>query len=542
MNSCQVTVISPLPPKSFLSVFSQHDLAFFFSDRDHTIFLVGGCIENWLATIIAGFRCNMYSTFLQRHLPRPQASFSLCLWTNLLIAQSTAATNVFTSYANDFVDPTYAAAGQYPSNLGGAQDTIVAWANEMNSYGPWSVTDKPVVAPSGNKHDYMSWAPYQWPDCSHVGNKTILTPQQIWTTCPYVFRDGLVNPDRTTIDDFQSFFNLSDAVLYNALAFTFQNQSSSVYSQNIVKFINTWFLDTNTSMNPNLNYAQMNRGPNGQTGEYTGILDLRGFAKIASGILILRKRGSSDWTADIDSQMVAWCEEYISWLQTAPMAKQAATAKNNHGTFYVNQLAALKLIVNDMAGAIALGRGYFGGIYKGQIASNGNQPLEASRSRPYHYRNFNIAGMITNARLLKYADPTSNDWNTTSQGATIQTAVDFLMMTNPSATSEANVTAEIYPNVAAIAATYGDPTGKYVQFLNSSGFPYGQDASFLWDQPLAGGTTRAGSSNANANAGKPPSSIGSSPSALSTNPAMRSERRLPLLSGFLVVLGWRLWG
>ncbi|KAJ7450854.1 chondroitin AC/alginate lyase [Mycena latifolia] len=474
--------------------------------------------------------------FFQRSRPRPQAALSIyfLLLANLLITQPATATNVFTSYANDFVNPTIATAGQYASNLGGAQDTIVTWAAEMNSYGPWSVTNKPVLAPSGDKHDYMSWAPYQWPDCSHAGNTTVLTPEQMWKTCAYVFRDGQVNPDRTTINDFQSFFNLSDAVLYNALASTFQNQSSSVYSQNVVKFINTWFLDADTAMNPNLNYAQMNRGPNGQTGEYTGILDLRGFAKIASGILILRKSGNTDWTADIDSKMVAWCTTYINWLQTAPTAKQAAAAKNNHGTFYVNQLAAIKLIVNDTAGAITLGRGYFGGIYKGQMQSNGNQPMEASRSRPYHYRNFNIAGMITNARILKYADPTSNDWNTTSNGSTIQTAVDFLMTTNPAATSETNVTAEIYPNVAAVAATYGDPTGKYVNFLQSSGFPYAQDASFLWDQPLAGGSPSANGA----------SSSGSSNSPATTQPsgaAMRPRLTLWVLNGILLAVGWRLW-
>lgn len=67
------------------------------------------------------------------YLPSPLCRFLLL--TNLLIVH---ATNTFTCYANDFVDPTYAAAGQYPSNLGGAEDTIVAWAEEMNSYGPWS--------------------------------------------------------------------------------------------------------------------------------------------------------------------------------------------------------------------------------------------------------------------------------------------------------------------------------------------------------------------------------------------------------------------
>lgn len=479
-----------------------------------------------------------YKMFQRSNIAFPYPTHSFCLWllTILLIVPQAVATNTFTGYANEFVDPTHAA-GQYASNLRGAQDTIVAWANEMNSYGPWSVTNKPVVAPSGNKHDYMSWAPYQWPDCSKVGNKTVLSPPTMWKTCPYVFRDGQVNPDRTTINDFQSFFNLSDAVLYNALAFTFQNQTSSVYSQNVAKYITTWFLDPNTAMNPNLIYAQMNRGPSGQTGSFTGILDLRGFAKIASGILILRQHGSSDWTADIDGQMVAWCKKYINWLQTAPTAKQAAAATNNHGTFYVNQLMALKLIANDTAGATTLGRGYFGGIYKGQIQSNGDQPMEASRSRPYHYRNFNIAGMITNARLLKYADPTSNDWNTTSHGATIQTAIDFLMTTNPTATNEANVTAEIYPNVAAVAATYGDPSGKYVKFLNTSGFPYADDASFLWDQPLAGGILSAGS-NANPDSTK---NTGSSSSSSSAIPANGTGLRLWMFNGLLLALGWWLW-
>ncbi|KAJ7700499.1 alginate lyase-domain-containing protein [Mycena rosella] len=487
-----------------------------------------------------------------RGAPLAAPSFCLLLLATFLIAQPVAATNPFTQYANDFVNPTIAAAGQYATNLGGAQDTIVAWANEMTSYGPWSVTNKSVLAPSGDKHDYMSWAPYQWPDCSHAGNTTVLTPEQsnirdhgprvnlsnrviVWKTCAYVFRDGQVNPDRTTINDFQSFFNLSDAVLYNALSSTFQNGSSSVYSQNVVKFVNTWFLDADTFMNPNLNYAQMERGPTGQTGDYTGVLDLRGFAKIASGILILRKSGNTDWTSDVDSQMVAWCTKYINWLETAPTAKTAAAAKNNHGTFYVNQLAAIKLLVNDTAGAMTTGRGYFGGIYKNQIAANGDQPMEASRSRPYHYRNFNIAGMITNARILKYADPTSNDWNTTSNGSTIQTAVDFLMTTNPAATSETNVTAEIYPNIAAVASTYGDPTGKYVNFLNSSGFPYSQDATFLWDQPLAGGTPRA-DAGGNSSTGSGGSTSKTPPSGAAMRPVLSAWG----LTGVLLTLGWRL--
>ncbi|KAJ7291562.1 chondroitin AC/alginate lyase [Mycena rebaudengoi] len=403
----------------------------------------------------------------------------LLLATLLAITRPALAITPYVTYANDFVDPDYIAAAHYSSNLRGAQETIVQWADELSAYGPWSVTDKPVVAPSGDKHDYMSWAPYQWPDCSKMGNKTEMSPSDVSKKCAYVFRDGRVNPDRSTIQDSISFFNLSDAILYSAIASTFKFEDASLPALMAVNFLSAWFLDEDTAMNPNLNYAQMIRGPTGQMGAYMGILDVRGFTKIASGILIMRKTGNSAWTTEIDSQMVAWVEKYITWLETSSSGKTAARSSNNHGSYFVNQMAALKLIVDDVPAAKTLCQGYFDGIFKNQIK------LEAARSRPYHYRNFNIAAMITNARLLKYADPTTDVWN--SSGATIQRAMDFLMGTDARDTDEEDVTAEIYPNVAAVAAEYGDPEGKYVKFLRESGFPYAEDASFVWDQPLEGG-------------------------------------------------------
>lgn len=41
-----------------------------------------------------------------------------------------------------------------------------------------------------------------------------------------------------------------------------------------MKYIKTWFLDEDTRMNPNLNYAQMIRGPKGQIGRHTGVLSV----------------------------------------------------------------------------------------------------------------------------------------------------------------------------------------------------------------------------------------------------------------------------
>ncbi|KAG6810902.1 hypothetical protein H0H92_009895 [Tricholoma furcatifolium] len=95
--------------------------------------------------------------------------------------------------------------------------------------------------------------------------------------------------------------------------------------------------------------------------------------------------------------------------------------------------------------------------------------------------------MITNARISTYAGNPSV-WNkTTTEGATIQTALNFAMTLNASATGESAYVAELYPNVAAVGATYGDPDGKYAAFLAAGEATYATEAYFLWDQPLAGG-------------------------------------------------------
>lgn len=69
------------------------------------------------------------------------------------------------------------------------------------------------------------------------------------------------------IGDFDS---MANAVLYNSLAWAIAGDS--VYSTRVATYIKAWFLDTDTYMNPNLNYAQMQRGPTGQQGTHTGIL------------------------------------------------------------------------------------------------------------------------------------------------------------------------------------------------------------------------------------------------------------------------------
>ncbi|KAI0649839.1 chondroitin AC/alginate lyase [Trametes meyenii] len=384
-----------------------------------------------------------------------------------------------TSYANDFVDPTTILARDFSNITAEAQTTIVQWAQDYAEKGPWTVTNKSVTPPSGDKHDYMSWAPYSWPDCSSVGNTTELSPEEVWTTCPYVTKDGQFNPDGRLINDVGAFQDFSDAVLYNALAWAIKGNAA--YSSNVAKFVKAWFIDADTAMNPNLNYAQMKRGPDGQVGQHTGVLDLKCMSKLVSGVLILREGKASEWTSELDSQLTNWTTSYINWLTTAQIALEEEAADNNHGTFYYNQLAALQVLVGDKDGAKQTLEKYFTTQYKWQIAANGDQPLETARTRPYHYRAYNLAAMITNAKIGDYIG--YNAWNfTTSNGTTIQSALDYAI--TQSAGKE--TASELWPNVVAVGAIYGDTDGKYAKWmLSNAGRDYPEDPQFLWNQPFS---------------------------------------------------------
>ncbi|KAJ3476475.1 hypothetical protein NLI96_g11133 [Meripilus lineatus] len=424
------------------------------------------------------------------------------------------AVHSFYSYDNDFIPPQYFLSKNWSNTTLEAQQTILAWAEETAAKGPWSVMNKTITPPSGTKHDYMSWAPYWWPDCSKAGNTTELTPEQstptlrvfhsttdilshlarfshsirlyacisgiVWVTCAYVPRDGQFNPDvRTLINDIGNFGDMSDAILYNSISWAINGDSK--YPTRIANWIDTWFLNNDTMMNPNLNYAQMNRGPTGQVGTHTGILDLKSMAKIAVGILILREGKAPEWTTEVDNGFDAWIKAYIPWLTSAKIALEEMNSANNHGSFYFNQLASLQILSGDKDGAKQTIQKFFTGIYENQIAANGDQPFESERTHPYHYRAYNLQAMLTNARLGAYVG--FNAWNvTTKQGGTIKSALDFAM-TKAAGSEPAS---EIYMIVQAIAASYGDPGNTYANWLlQNAGPDYVKDACFLWNQPLS---------------------------------------------------------
>ncbi|KAG9030913.1 hypothetical protein FRB95_003423 [Tulasnella sp. JGI-2019a] len=392
------------------------------------------------------------------------------------VASPTAAQ--FTSYISEFIRVNYTLDGNWNSSTSVAQETIVNAAQWFAAQGPWSVMNKTYLAPSNDSHDYLSWAPYYIANCSNVQNTTELTPQQIWTECDYVNEDGVFSPDVRLVNDTGNFQAMSDAVFYNTLAYRITGDVS--YANTVVWFIDIWFLNNATYMNPNLDYAQVVRGVNGSHGgTHYGVLDLHGMTKVASAVLVLRASQAAAWTSSLDQAFSAWCTEYVNWLTTSTLGLGELASTNNHGTFAFNQVAAIQAMLGNSSAAKATLNQYFNGIYQNQIIANGDQPLESARTRPYHYRAYNAAAVITIHRIGDYLG--LNTWNTTTAaGANIQTAVDFAMPIAPGA----DAPDELYPDVAAIASHFGDPTGKYAAWLAQKDPLYPAEANFFWSQPL----------------------------------------------------------
>ncbi|KAJ3750201.1 chondroitin AC/alginate lyase [Lentinula detonsa] len=293
--------------------------------------------------------------------------------------------------------------------------------------------------------------------CTPSPTKSI-PPSATWTTCPYVARDGQVNPDVRTLVGAGAINQASDGFLSNVLASVFSGNRQ--YVKAAVNILNAFFLDPETRMNPNVNYGQVVRGPGNNVGTFTGPLDMRGLIKVTNAIMILRSSNSPDWTSELDQKMRTWMTQYLQWLQSNSIGQKARSRPNNHGTFYYLSISALLLALDKPQDATNALEEFFRTTFQDQIAKSGEQPFESVRTRPFHYRCFNLEGLIVLAKIGDYLG--KNYWDMkTKYGSTIKTAIDFTMGVKPGSEK----IEELVPHVAAAMAAYG-PSQAYTNFLN----------------------------------------------------------------------------
>ena len=285
--------------------------------------------------------------------------------------------------------------------------TLEADAKKALAISPMSVMDKAFTPPSGDKHDYVSQAPYWWPDPSKPDGK------------PYIRKDGERNPEISKITDRDNLGRLGDAVATLSLAYAYTGREE--YATHAARLVRAWFLDPATRMNPHLQFGQYIPGIN--QGRGIGIIETRNLPELLDGVMLLS--GSPAWTKADEDGLQAWMRAYLTWLVESPHGREESQNGNNHETWYDVQVAGLALYTGQVDVARRTLEGARARIAT-QIEPDGRQPRELERTRSWHYSEFNLAAFMDLATLGAHVGV--DLWNyRTPDGRGIRQAVDFLV-------------------------------------------------------------------------------------------------------------------
>lgn len=267
-----------------------------------------------------------------------------------------------------------------------ALDALLVRAREALNTESLSVMQKQIVPPSGDKHDYMSLAPYWWPNPATSNG------------LPYVRRDGEFNPQsRTDHDGLRMQRTIAAA---KTLAYAWYFTRDDTFARGAATRLRVFFLDPATRMNPHLSYGQAILGVT--EGRGAGMIDTRMLPALVDTVRVLA--GASSWTPADNGGMVAWCRAFLKWMHDSPQGREERDATNNHGVFYDAQKGALALFVGDDAAAReALDTSAKRRISR-QIARDGSQPEELARTRPLHYSVFTLDAFTMVAEMARHVN------------------------------------------------------------------------------------------------------------------------------------------
>ncbi|KPM30523.1 Hypothetical protein I595_3344 [Croceitalea dokdonensis DOKDO 023] len=288
-----------------------------------------------------------------------------------------------------------------------AYKRLIREADKALDEGPFSVLQKKMVAASGDKQDYLSLAPYWWPDPEKENG------------LPWIRKDGIVNPmtKGDNVDD-----PIKDKMINNvkvlSLAYFFSGKK--MYAKKVQKLLQVWFVDLDTRMNPNLNYAQGIPGKN--DGRGFGIIEFSGISHVITALEILGMQNQLDLM--VEKGVRKWLKDYLVWLQTSEFGVFEKTRNNNHGSLYDVQVVSLLLYLGKEKEAQLVLNTVFEQRIKHQIEPDGSQPHELKRTKGLTYSILNLSALT---KLAFYGRKLGVElWEQSSEEGDLQKAYDFL--------------------------------------------------------------------------------------------------------------------
>jgi Alginate lyase len=381
----ETLVVQPLPTANRIGITSQSEIPIIMRTKAT---VVVSLLLSWVAT-----------TFTMA-----EAAKSQCRGVEGWRQGDTARTFLWNPEALQFSKAQFQSAVQNPALLQLQRD-----ADDALKLAPMSVTDKKRIGNGATKHDYASLAPYWWPDRrKHHG-------------MPYVRSDGKTNPERDANHyDLKRLVAMAEAV--EALGLMHYYSGEKRYADKAASLIRTWFLDAQTRMAPNMNFAQSI--PGRTPGRAEGIIDLRHFIPVIETIGLIESSGAL--SAHEHKQLRDWFAQLVQWLASSALGKQERAAQNNHGIFYDLILVHFSLYSGyEQVAETVLAKLPDARLSK-QIANNGSMPLELKRTRSFHYSAWTAGALFDLANLSKCFDAKLNLWSYRDGGKDLNGVTTFL--------------------------------------------------------------------------------------------------------------------
>lgn len=267
---------------------------------------------------------------------------------------------------------------------------LIQDAEESLERGPYSVTDKTTLPPSGDIHDYWHPAPYWWPNPN--------SPDGL----PYVRKDGHRVPGTKMYEEESDRYDrtrlqrLFDDVTSLSLAWFISGKE--VFAEHAVRLIRTWFLDPSTAMNPHLKYAQVRMGHDGDLGNPSGVIEMKDVYYFLDAVRVLQS--FPGFSGEEASGLKGWFERYLVWLTESEQGRSEAAARNNHGIYYDLQVLSIASFLDDLE-AISESLIRAEARLTAHFDEKGVQVEELTRTQTAHYCAFNLQGWLNFATVAE---------------------------------------------------------------------------------------------------------------------------------------------
>lgn len=290
----------------------------------------------------------------------------------------------------------------------GSYHALKAHADKLLSEQPLSVMMKEKTPASGDKHDYMSQARYSWPDPKKTDG------------LPYITRDGVTNPEIYKLDRGRLGTTVSRIT---TLSLAWYLSGEERYAQKATELIRVWFLNKDTRMNPNLNFAQTIPGLDGGKGRCYGVIDGYSFVEMLDAVALLEQ--SKAFTAKDSKQLKVWFTKFNQWMVTSELGKKEAEGANNHSVAYDAQVIAYALYTGNNKLATEIINAFPEKRIYPQVEPDGRQPHELRRTLAFHYSQYNLTHFIDIMLMAKKLG-INIDNATSADGRNFYKAMDFL--------------------------------------------------------------------------------------------------------------------